>query len=77
MTWGSTAEVPPPPSSRFHWSLLNEALESIRQEQKGKIDDVLLVPIYPHYAMSSYELVDEAQSLIILAKSSHCGIIPL
>ncbi len=42
---------------RYGTPSIREALEKIRREQEGKIDEVLLVPLYPHYAMSSYESV--------------------
>lgn len=42
---------------RYGSPSLRETLELIKQEQGGKIEDILLIPLYPHYAMSSYESV--------------------
>jgi protoporphyrin/coproporphyrin ferrochelatase len=42
---------------RYGTPSIREALTKMRREQEGKIDEILLVPLYPHYAMSSYESV--------------------
>jgi len=50
-------ELPVYLGMRYSEPSTRATLELIQHEQEGKIDDVLLIPLYPHYAMSSYESV--------------------